>query len=172
MSAILLLRGKIAKNKQSKSTDLNELSAVNIEKWKNSIGLPPTFLRGDGFIGWSLANAEYTNVIVLGIALFSIFHFYLRYEARIATVDLNTFAIFLNGKCVRNAQYQTMNLKNGEHQIVLRISFATVLEADNSRRVIEIKANINFDFHLCAKSLISEFLTPVKLFDIQPHEPI
>lgn len=59
-----------------------------------------------------------------------------------------------------------MNLKSGEHQIILRISFATVLEADNTRRVIEIKANINSDFHLCAKSFISEFLTPAKLVNL------
>ncbi|VUZ39445.1 unnamed protein product [Hymenolepis diminuta] len=145
MSAILLLRGKLAKNKQPKSTDLNELSAENIEKWKNSISLPQTFLRGDGIIEWNLASAEYTNVIVL---------------------DLNTFAIFLNGEFVRNAQYQIINLKSGEHQIILRISFATVLEADNIRRVIEIKANINSDLHLCLKSFTSEFLTPEKLVNL------
>ncbi|VDO08545.1 unnamed protein product [Rodentolepis nana] len=56
-----------------------------------------------------------------------------------------------------------MDMKSGENRVILRISFAAVFMADNSRRVIEIKADINSDLQLCAKSFISEFVNPAKL---------
>nr|CUU98419.1 hypothetical transcript [Hymenolepis microstoma] len=145
MSTILLLRGKIKKNKPPKSSDIHEPSAINTRKLDKCISLPPDFLRVDGAIGWRLGNAKDNYIIEL---------------------NLNTFEVFLNGECVRHALYQIMDLKRKEDQVILRISFAAVLGADSSRRVIEIKADINSDFHLCAKSFMSEFLTPAKLVNL------
>ncbi|KAM7539793.1 hypothetical protein Aperf_G00000021355 [Anoplocephala perfoliata] len=145
MSRLLLLRGKFSRKNSSDPISEQVSSPQGPSKSRSSAGIPPTFFKGSNIIGWNLENDEYRATI---------------------TINKNTFTISLNETSVRDVQYRILDLRGKEHQVILRISFVTVFEPDNCRRIFVIKAIVNPNFHLCAKDLVSDLMTAAKLVNL------